>query len=160
MKAEEKMETKPEAPVMDTETQAVSATDAMAPSTTPATASATTPEATKEKRRQSFFSTLSGKKEKKVDGTSDAEMTDGEKKSAAGKLGGLFRKASRSAKPTSSTVTDPSAPPALPKDAEMEPKTESAAENVPEPMTNGAMQKSSEPAMAGESGPTAVVASA
>lgn len=58
----------------------------------------------KDKRRTSFFSPFGGKKEKKPDGTSDAENVEGEPKNrSAGtspipKLGGLFRMPSRSAK--------------------------------------------------------------
>ena len=91
-----------------------------------------TPETSlKDKRRSSFFGTLSGKKEKKVAETrdkksesaiSDAEMTDGEGKKS-NKLQGLFRKASKSSKPTTGPITDPSVPPAVPTKEDKEPTT-------------------------------------
>ena len=59
----------------------------------------------KEKRRQSFFGSLGGKKDRKVDSSSDNEAT-------GGKLGGIFRRASRSTKGSQNAMTDSSAPPA------------------------------------------------
>ncbi|MCJ1340891.1 hypothetical protein MMC09_006187 [Bachmanniomyces sp. S44760] len=59
----------------------------------------TTPDMAKDKRRSSFFGTLGTKKQRKPDGMSDTEGTDGEgKKSGSDKIGGIFRKASRSAR--------------------------------------------------------------
>ena len=69
-----------------------------APAPVAATEVTPTESAIKEKRRQSFFGS---KKEKKADGSAES-----------GKLGGLFRKASRSAKSLSGPVTDSSIPPA------------------------------------------------
>lgn len=119
------------------------ATTAEAPSETvvaPVPATATTPEAaSKEKRRQSFFTINSSKKEKKEGAISDTEVTDGEgKKPTSGKLGGIFRRVSRSAKGAISPSHDETTAPPLPsKDvAAVEPTTEAAA--VPE--TNGAVE--------------------
>ena len=146
MKAEEKVEKSTEAPAMSTDTPIEPSSETPAPTSIPTTAAtAAAPETTKEKRRQSFFGTKASKKEKKTDTTSDAEMTDGEgKKSAAGKLGGLFRKASRSTKGSSGPMTDSSTPPVpISKDAPatteaMSPTTESAAA----PMANETMDSS------------------
>lgn len=106
IKAEEKAESgSSNAPVATTEPGAPVAAastatpEASAPVTSPVAspaATATTPENGKNTRRQSFFSTLGTKKEKKPGAISDGEATDGEgKKSASSKLGGLFRKPSR-----------------------------------------------------------------
>ncbi|MCJ1314197.1 hypothetical protein MMC25_007877 [Agyrium rufum] len=111
--------------------------------TSAATKPATTPEATKEKRRQSFFN-LAGKKDKKVDATSDAEGTDGEgkKENVTSKLTGIFRKASRSNKGGSSgPVTDASTPPPISKDLE------SAAETKPPMETATEAPAAAEPTM-------------
>lgn len=128
IKAEEKAETgATSVPVATIETAAPSsaaaaptaATETSAPVTSPVTspaATATTPENGKNSRRQSFFSTLGTKKEKRSGAISDGEATDGEsKKSTSSKLGGLFRKPSRAqgGKPTSEAA-DPI--PALPKE--------------------------------------------
>ena len=114
MKTEEQAETTAAAPAMSTGTPAHPGSEPPNPTSIPNASSTTTaPDPTKEKRRQSFFGNMASKKERKVDATSDSEMTDGEgKKSAAGKLGGIFRKASRSTKGTSGPMTDSSAPPA------------------------------------------------
>ena len=104
------------------------------------TESVPTPETSlKDKRRSSFFGTLSGKKDKKPlelmdkkseSAVSDAEATDGEGKKS-NKLQGLFRKASKSNKPTTGPVTDSSIPPAVPaKEGEEPTETPSTA---PEP---------------------------
>ena len=77
----------------------------------------------KEKRRQSFFGS---KKEKKADGSNES-----------GKLGGLFRKASRSAKGTSGPVTDSSAPPApVAKDVPSTTDGAATTESTPTPIVN------------------------
>ena len=96
-------------------------------------ATATTPD-TKEKRRQSFFN-LGGKKEKKSEAISDTEGAE-KSGSATAKLGNVFRRASRSAKPTSSTVTDSGTPPSISKD------TDTAAE----PALAGSMAAETNPA--------------
>ena len=103
----------------------------------------------KDKRRSSFFGTLSGKKERRSAETkekksesaiSDAEATDGEGKKS-NKLQGLFRKASKSSKPTTGPVTDSSAPPAVPTKEEEGPATapglEVATEATNSPKTSG-----------------------
>ncbi|MCJ1483384.1 hypothetical protein MMC06_003551 [Schaereria dolodes] len=95
---------------------AISATESPAIGTT-TSATATSPDVPKERRRQSFFGTLGGKKERRTDALSDAEVTDGEgKKSSSGKLGGIFRKASRSARSTGSNKPTTDAPAPISKD--------------------------------------------
>jgi hypothetical protein len=85
--------------------------------------------ATKEKRRQSFFS-LGGKKEKK------SESADTEASGSKAGLGGLFRKASRGAK-SALPVKDEAAPPVpVEKDVPKSETTE-ATEAVQEPTVNG-----------------------
>lgn len=92
----------------------------------------------KEKRRTSLFGNLgTTKRKEKSEATSDAEGTDGEKKSsAANKLGGLFRKPSKAVKseekkPTpSNSETKPIA-----EGTETETKPEPLAKD--EPSTNG-----------------------
>ena len=108
-------------------TPALTTTDVVAP---------ISPEpAIKEKRRQSFFGSLGGKKDKKVDSTSDNETT-------GGKLGGMFRRASRSTKGFQAVLTDPSAPPApIGKDLPV------ATEAVPE-ATEAPNHGTGEPALA------------
>ena len=103
---------------------------------TPVTSPTVASPDTKEKRRQSFFNTISGKKDKKPEPTSDTEMTDGEgKKTASNKLGGLFRKASRSTKGSSTLATDSTAPP-VPTSKEAPANTEETPEST-ELMTEG-----------------------
>ena len=134
---------------------------APAPNTTDAT-SPSSDGVTKDKRRQSFFGTLAGKKERKTDLSSDNE-------SAGGKLGGMFRRASRSTKASSAPATDASIPPApLSKDvvaakdsalageASATPLAESAGKSAPEETTH----QTNKPERASTAQPTEVSASA
>lgn len=106
--------------------------------TTGAVASPPTPST--DKRRSSFFNALGGKKEKKAEGTPDAEGIDAEgKKSNTGKFTGLFRKPSK-ATPPAPKETSP---------------TTGAPPTVPEGETS---QAASEPAAADQKGPLAVSA--
>ncbi|KAL9123095.1 MAG: hypothetical protein Q9187_000346 [Circinaria calcarea] len=108
-RGEEKVEKNGEVPAMAIGTPGIPGSEAPVPSTTTDVTATPTPEATKEKRRQSFFNTISGKKERRTDATSDAEGTDGEgRKTSGNKLGGLFRKASRSTKGPSAPMTESS----------------------------------------------------
>ena len=152
MKNEEKAESKEEVPANPVNNASITNPTVISPDT-------------KEKRRQSFFNTLSGKKDRKPDTTSDTEMTDSEgKKPTSNKLGGLFRKASRSTKGPSTPVTDPAAPPApISKDAPASTE-ETPATKSSEPMTESASnapmnEKSTESAMSLPQ-PTPVSASA
>ncbi|KAI9881035.1 MAG: hypothetical protein M1830_008917 [Pleopsidium flavum] len=113
IKADEKLERSGEEPVAVTGTPTAPGSGALPMTTaasgtleTPAqgttsTATATTPEAVKDKRRTSFFGTLSGKKERVPDVGSEGEVIDGEtkqKSTSSSKLGGLFRRPSRAVK--------------------------------------------------------------
>lgn len=77
-------------------------------------ASPTTPST--DKRRSSFFNALGSKKEKKAEGTPEAEGIDAEgKKSNTGKFTGLFRKPSRATPPApKETAPTTGAPPTVP----------------------------------------------
>lgn len=151
---EEKVEKNGEVPAMATGTPAIAGSEAPVPSTTTNVTATPTPEATKEKRRQSFFNTISGKKERRTDVTSDAEGTDAEgRKTSGNKLGGLFRKASRSTKGPSAPMTESSPLPGpISEDTaattEAPPTTKATAEPSSEgivpPSMNG---KASEPGM-------------
>ena len=153
---EESAAMKPDEPVMNvtapagdmTETPAASAPagETIAPKTM-----ATTPD-TKEKRRQSFFN-LGGKKEKKPEATSDSEGAE-KSGSATTKLGNVFRRASRSAKPTTSTVTDSGVPPPVSKNT-----TTSAEPATAEPMATETNPATTETTMK-ENAPATVSASA
>ena len=153
---EEPVTTKSEEPTMnvtlptegtiDTPVAATSAGETMATKTT-----ATTPDA-KEKRRQSFFN-LGGKKEKKSEATSDSEGAE-KSGSATAKLGNVFRRASRSAKPASSTVTDSGVPPQISKDT-----TTATEPTATEPMASENNPATAETTM-NESAPATVSASA
>lgn len=154
-KVEEKAGKDGEVPPVTTGTPATPGRDVPIPPTTTNVTATPAPEATKEKRRQSFFGTISGKKERRTDATSDAEGTDGEgRKSSGNKLGGLFRKASRSTKAPSAPMTESSLPGPISEDTaattEAAPMTESAAEPLSEgnlhPSMNG---KASKPDMSG-----------
>ena len=91
-----------------------------------------------EKRRSSFFNSLGGKKERGV-------SPEGDKKSG---LGGLFRKSSKSVKPTTGPVTDSSAPPAIPAGAETAAVTEPVATSTEAAPATEAVAKSEIPAVA------------
>ncbi|MCJ1475595.1 hypothetical protein MMC13_004258 [Lambiella insularis] len=107
-KIEAKAEEKTEKPIDDL----VAATGApiapgsgtSAPVATDAVATTGPADIAKDKRRQSFFGGLGGKKERKTDPSSDSETT-------GGKLGGMFRRASRSTKGSQAPGTDPAIPP-------------------------------------------------
>ena len=79
----------------------------------------------KDRRRSSFFGTITGRKDRKSvepkdrkpEATSEGELTEGESKKP-NKLQGLFRKASKSVKPQSGAVKDSSSPPAPSKESE------------------------------------------
>ncbi|MCJ1287119.1 hypothetical protein MMC26_006467 [Xylographa opegraphella] len=105
MKAEVGTEAKEDTPVVAAETSTIPGSGISPPSTTDVMTPATSEPVLKEKRRQSFFGSLGGKKDRKVDSSSDNEAT-------GGKLGGMFRRASRSTKASQSATTDSSAPPA------------------------------------------------
>lgn len=103
----------------DKPTEAMAISPDAAPPAPAVTSPVTNSETLKDKRRSSFFDTISGRKDKKPDGTSESEATDGEGKKP-NKLQGLLRKASRSAKPAHSPVINSSTPPAPPaKDGEV-----------------------------------------
>lgn len=97
------------APQLDIPVSSPTAETTAATTKTPATAAeATTPAAAvspispTDKRRTSFFGNLGTKKERRTEGTSDNELTDGEgKKQSSGGFGGLLRKASRAQKGSS-----------------------------------------------------------
>ena len=178
IQADEKVETKGDVAPLATDTPSAPDNSVPAPATTetpskdiPTSPIATTPDTSKDKRRQSFFGTLGGKKERRTDVTSDSEVTDGEgKKSASGKLGGLFRKASRSTKSTGSgkpASTDvPITPTGKPGPTASEPMTSGGS--VVEPKTNGlavtkeenAISDRPEAVTSGHTQPAAVQASA
>ncbi|MCJ1395174.1 hypothetical protein MMC18_008055 [Xylographa bjoerkii] len=130
IKVEEAPETKEDVPVIATGTPTALGSG-VPPTTTTDVVAPTNPEpAMKEKRRQSFFGSLGGKKDKKVDPSSDNEAT-------GGKLGGLFRRASRSTKGSQSAMTDSSVPPApiskdLPATTEVVPEAAEAPAHVTE----------------------------
>ena len=139
---------------MGTGTPAIPGSDMPAPSTITNVTATPTPEATKEKRRQSFFGSISGKKERRVDASSDAEGTDGEgRKSSSNKLGGLFRKASRSTKGPSTPMTEPSLLPGpISEDTAATTEAAPVAEPTAEPLSEGNLRSSmngnaSEPGM-------------
>ena len=156
---EESAAMKAEQPMMNVTAPGETATEASAVSapageTMPTKATAITPD-TKEKRRQSFFN-LGGKKEKRSEATSDTEGAEksGSATARGAKLGNVFRRASRSAKPTSSTVTDSGTPPPISKDTE--PVAEPAAV---EPISSEANPMATENTMSGST-PATVSASA
>lgn len=135
-------------------TPAIPASDIPAPLTTTNVTATPTLEATKEKRRQSFFGTISGKKERRTDTASDAEGTDGEgRKSSGNKLGGLFRKASRSTKGPSAPMTESSLLPGpISEDTVATTEAVPTAESTAEPLSEGNLHpsmngKASEPGM-------------
>ncbi|MCJ1403291.1 hypothetical protein MMC11_006514 [Xylographa trunciseda] len=134
IKAEEVAEIKEDAPVVATGTPTAPGTGVPPPATTDIMTPTNPEPVIKEKRRQSFFGSLGGKKDKKVDSSSDNEAP-------GGKLGGLFRRASRSSKGSPSAMTDSSAPPApiskdLPATTEAVPETtETPAHVTSEPAT-------------------------
>ena len=106
------------------------------PETAPATTSTTSPvspETTKANRRSSFFSNLGTKKEKKINTTSDTEVTDGEGKKSGG-FSGLLRKASRAQGARPSKATAPTTGAATEAEAPAPADKETAAT---EPTTNG-----------------------
>ncbi|MCJ1380494.1 hypothetical protein MMC17_003599 [Xylographa soralifera] len=104
IKAEAGTETKGDVPVIATETTTAPGSGIPPSTTTDIVTPASSEPVMKEKRRQSFFGSLGGKKDRKVDSSSDNEAT-------GGKLGGIFRRASRSTKASQSAITDSSAPP-------------------------------------------------
>ena len=108
-------------------TPVTDATGSSSTANTAAVASPTTPSA--DKRRTSFFNALGGKKEKKTEGTSEAEGIDAEgKKSNTGKFTGLFRKPSRATPPAhKETSPTAAAPPTVPEGESGHGATEPAA---------------------------------
>ena len=151
-KKEEKKETNTEeiaekdgeAPAVATEVPVASGPVSPSPLASDSVSPVNSSEPVKDKRRQSFFSSLGGKKEKRTDATSGDE-------SSGNKLGGLFRKASRSTKGSMGPVADSSAPPA-PISKDVSATTESASEATETAVPNGveapaASQISHEPAL-------------
>ena len=135
MKAKKEEAVKPEA-TTSKPTETIAEGPAVA-TETPNTATATSPTSgssdLKDRRRSSFFGTITGRKgksvepkDRKMESTSETEAADAEGKKS-NKLGGLFRKSSKSAKPQSSPVTDSAAPPAPLKDTEPKVADEAAA---------------------------------
>lgn len=125
--AEAKKEEKPAEETKSEEKPAEKAAEATEPATgVTATASAATPEASKDKRRTSFFGNLTGsvKKEK-----SEGE-TDGEPKHS--KLGGLFRNPSKLGK-SKEAKKETTTPPKV--EEETPAKEESSAPVIPAPET-------------------------
>ena len=133
---------KPTEPVAESST---AVTDAPAADTTTA-GTPTTAGNLKDRRRSSFFGTITGRKDRKSveprdrkpEIVSESEMPDSDGKKT-NKLQGLFRKTSKSVKTPTGPKTDPSAPPAPPKDVEAKP-VEGAA-----PMGTEAAAPSAEP---------------
>ena len=132
-------------PVAEPATETTAPAAPAAPVAAPAEASktATTPDATKGARRSSsFFGTLGGKKDKRSEATSDAEVTDGEGKKSTG-VTGLFRKASRAVRGDKTTSESSAPPPPPPAKAATEETSEAPApisKDAPataEPITNG-----------------------
>ena len=153
MKKEEKKEIKAEekGETLVSATGTPTAPGSGTPAPVAATEVTPTESAMKEKRRQSFFGS---KKEKKADGSTES-----------GKLGGLFRKASRSAKGPSGPVTDSSAPPApIAKDVPATTDGVATTESTSTPTVNGIEnEKEAEPVESGSaaaSHPAAIEASA
>jgi len=159
VKAEEAAETKVDAPVVATGTPTAPGSGVPPPTTTDVMTPSSPEPVVKEKRRQSFFGSLGGKKDKKVDSSSDNEAT-------GGKLGGIFRKASRSAKGSQSAMTDSSTPPApiskdLPTTDEAAPEAAEASNHIAgEPATAGDAPESNMPEPVTTSRPSAVEATA
>ena len=100
----------------------------------------------KDRRRSSFFGTITGRKDRKSvepkdrkpEVTSESEVTDGETKKNKG-LQGLLRKASKSVKPRSSPAANSSVPPVPPKDGE---GVKTAEEAAPGTTTDAAVASS------------------
>ncbi|MCJ1439021.1 hypothetical protein MMC27_008411 [Xylographa pallens] len=137
IKAEAGTEAKEDVPVVATEASTAPGSGILSPMTTDVVTPASPEPVMKEKRRQSFFGSLGGKKDRKVDSSSDNEAT-------GGKLGGMFRRASRSTKGSQSAMTDSPAPPApISKDL---PATTEAVPEAAEAHTHVA----GEPALAGD----------
>lgn len=142
-KQEAKLESKkePKKEEKAEESAATAAATSEAPATSEAAKDTSTTENTpgaKEKRRTSLFGNLGTmKKKEKSEATSDAEGTDGEKKtSTANKLGGIFRKPSKAIKSEEkkpAAANSESKP--IAEGAENETKPESVTKD--EPSTNG-----------------------
>ncbi|MCJ1296699.1 hypothetical protein MMC34_008265 [Xylographa carneopallida] len=159
IKAEAGADVKEDIPIVDAETSTTSATGILPPTTTDTVISASPEPVIKEKRRQSFFGSLGSKKDRKVDSSSDNEAT-------GGKLGGMFRKASRSTKGSQSAITDSTAPPApiskdLPATTEgVLEATEARTDVAEEPVSTEVAHKSNMPAPVTTSQPAVVEATA
>lgn len=112
------------------------------PETTATDATAATPDvAPKDKRRQSFFGNISGKKEKKVEATSEGEGTDGEGKKSSGiKFGGLLRKASRSVKSGPPRPSESAPRAATGKDSIAATEASTVGESTAAPKTGGIIE--------------------